>query len=310
MSSVRLTFWFVQFLDVARALAKIDIVRNNPKPSPCPSPPSYNRSVSRFIRRIVGIPVELQTRLFQYFSDTLSIIISQAMVSPDLNESGITDIGSDHEVRCTNLYTFSTQFSVGPEKVELYRFEIDRGVIWSKASEQWSFLTGSNSGFYTSKMVNYFQVIFNNFCILFYRDFPCKAKSANVSLVVEKDILSTREDKVDQYLVICPNSGLQLLPVSLDDVKQLQKISPDEAKPIWNHCYQSAKNDCFHIQLSVMNFRNITFNRKLTSLPFPGLVTALEIMTIGLIVIMVCDAGNVPFCVVLYFPFGEKLNQC
>ena len=153
---------------MAGALAKIDLVRNNHRPSTYPCPPSYNRSVSRFIRRIVGIPVELQTRLFQYFTDTLSIIIRHAMVSPDLHESGITDIGLNQEVRCTNLYTFSTQLSVGPEKVELYRFEIDRGVIWIGAVEQWSLLTGPNDGFYTSKMVKYFQIIFNRVCIFFF----------------------------------------------------------------------------------------------------------------------------------------------
>jgi hypothetical protein len=59
----------------------------------------------------------------------------------------------------------------------------------------------------------------------------------------------------------------------------------------------------FHVRLTHSavsdEFRKIKLNRKLTSLPFPGLVTSLEIMTIGLIIIMVCDAENVQFGEVL-----------
>jgi len=35
-------------------------------------------SISRFLNRILGLPVKLQNQLFAYFSDTLSYIIQQA----------------------------------------------------------------------------------------------------------------------------------------------------------------------------------------------------------------------------------------
>lgn len=37
----------------------------------------YN-NMSKFLNRILGMPVDLQNRLFQYFTDTLTAIVSQA----------------------------------------------------------------------------------------------------------------------------------------------------------------------------------------------------------------------------------------
>jgi len=119
--------------------------------------PSYKNSVTKFLRRILGIPVELQTRLFQYFIDTLSVIIRRAFITSDLNGTGITDIGIDQDVQCNKLYRFSTQLPDGPAKVEFRRFEIDRGVTWTVASTTFSHLTGTYDGFYrpASKQVVY-----------------------------------------------------------------------------------------------------------------------------------------------------------
>lgn len=51
----------------------------------------YN-NMSKFLNRILGMPVELQNRLFKYFTDTLQAIISQAKKSGrfDLGILGIT----------------------------------------------------------------------------------------------------------------------------------------------------------------------------------------------------------------------------
>lgn len=37
----------------------------------------YN-NISKFLNRILGMPVDLQNRLFQYFTDTLNAIVGQA----------------------------------------------------------------------------------------------------------------------------------------------------------------------------------------------------------------------------------------
>lgn len=143
-------------LDVTQALINIKLVWNSRKAYSHSYSLSYNTNVSEFLRRIVGIPVELQTRLLQYFVDTLSVIIRRSMITPDFDGMGITEIGVDQDVQLKKLYTLSIRLSVGPAKIELYRFQIDRGVSWEWAIEKWSFITGSYGGFYTSENVKYF----------------------------------------------------------------------------------------------------------------------------------------------------------
>lgn len=46
----------------------------------------YN-NMSKFLNRILGMPVDLQNRLFKYFTDTLHAIITQA------KKSGRFDLG-------------------------------------------------------------------------------------------------------------------------------------------------------------------------------------------------------------------------
>lgn len=46
----------------------------------------YN-NMSKFLNRILGMPVDLQNRLFKYFTDTLQYIITQA------KKSGRFDLG-------------------------------------------------------------------------------------------------------------------------------------------------------------------------------------------------------------------------
>ena len=46
----------------------------------------YN-NISKFLNRILGMPVDLQNRLFKYFTDTLNAIVTQA------KKSGRFDLG-------------------------------------------------------------------------------------------------------------------------------------------------------------------------------------------------------------------------
>ena len=69
--------------------------------------------MSRFLNRILGIEVELQNRLFAYFTDTLSVVVQQAKRSGRWDE-GILGTGvalhGDHFVNTflvgRSLFTF------------------------------------------------------------------------------------------------------------------------------------------------------------------------------------------------------------
>lgn len=58
---------------------------------------SYNNTtMSRFLNRILGLPVQLQNQVFSFFSDTLAAMVLQARRSGSW-EGGICDFGSNGE---------------------------------------------------------------------------------------------------------------------------------------------------------------------------------------------------------------------
>lgn len=68
----------VYITDVAAALVGVGlIVNNDTNPGSLVLDKDHN-NMSKFLNRILGMPVELQNRLFKYFTDTLQAIISQA----------------------------------------------------------------------------------------------------------------------------------------------------------------------------------------------------------------------------------------
>lgn len=110
-------------------------------------------NISKFLNRILGMPVDLQNRLFQYFTDTLAAIVIQAKKSGRF-DMGILDLGSGQDdVRRTKLYSFTTRHPTGTAKIELHTFEVERGMSWEAASGKCSILFGPHEGFYVSKEV-------------------------------------------------------------------------------------------------------------------------------------------------------------
>jgi hypothetical protein len=66
------------FKDIAGALVGVGLIVNSEAmPGVLSLDKDYN-NISKFLNRILGMPVELQNRLFKYFTDTLQAIIQQA----------------------------------------------------------------------------------------------------------------------------------------------------------------------------------------------------------------------------------------
>lgn len=72
----------------------------------------YN-NMSKFLNRILGMPVELQNRLFKYFTDTLTAIISQA------KRTGKYDMGILGEYIIVFSYKLLVKLQSKP-KVKIY----------------------------------------------------------------------------------------------------------------------------------------------------------------------------------------------
>ena len=111
-------------------------------------------NISKFLNRILGMPVELQNRLFQYFTDTLAAIVTQAKKSGRF-DLGILDLGSGQDdIRLAKTYSFTTRHPTGKGKIELHSYEVERGMSWEVAKEKWSVLVGAHEGFYLTTDVS------------------------------------------------------------------------------------------------------------------------------------------------------------
>lgn len=75
------------FKDIAGALVGVGLIVNSESmPGVLSLDKDYN-NISKFLNRILGMPVDLQNRLFKYFTDTLNATVSTA------KKSGRFDLG-------------------------------------------------------------------------------------------------------------------------------------------------------------------------------------------------------------------------
>jgi len=219
----------IYILDVAGALVGVGIICNSEtNPGVLSLDKDYN-NISKFLNRILGMPVDLQNRLFKYFTDTLAAIVGQAKKSGRY-DMGILDLGTGQDdVKRKKLYTFTTRHPTGLAKIELHIFEVERGMSWEAAKEKWADLVGANEGFYISSQ-------------------PRNGKYMATLIVQSGTVARRGADKGEQhYTIYRPNLGLQLRQESLTEIKKKsRKVTPDEAEPIWNEQFASSKVECLH----------------------------------------------------------------
>lgn len=81
--------------------------------------------MSKFLNRILGMPVDLQNRLFKYFTDTLNAIIGQAKRTGRF-DLGILDLGAAGEcVRRVRRVRFMRKHATGVAPTELHLVHVE-----------------------------------------------------------------------------------------------------------------------------------------------------------------------------------------
>ncbi|XP_026313578.1 protein strawberry notch [Hyposmocoma kahamanoa] len=218
------------FQDVASALVGVGLIVNNEStPGVLSLDKDYN-NMSKFLNRILGMPVELQNRLFKYFTDTLAAVMEQAKRSGRF-DLGILDLGSAGElVRRVRCLRFLRRHATGRAPVELHTVHSERGMDWTEALEKWSELTGPKEGFYLSQQAR------NNK----YTAVLCVA----VRPTGKKEKLTKKEQMFQLYR---PNTGSQLRHESLAEVeKKYKKASSEEAELSWRAQYDASLRVCSH----------------------------------------------------------------
>ncbi|XP_059054768.1 protein strawberry notch [Achroia grisella] len=221
------------FQDVASALVGVGLIVNSEAaPGVLSLDKDYN-NMSKFLNRILGMPVDLQNRLFKYFTDTLTAVMEQAKRSGRF-DLGILDLGSAGEcVRRVRCVRFLRRHATGRAPVELHTVHSERGMEWMEALEKCSGGANARDGFYLS------QAARNNK----YTAVLCLAAHSHLA-AHKKDKLSKKEQMFQLYR---PNTGLQLRLESLAEIeKKYKKVESGEAESWWRAQYSASVRVCSH----------------------------------------------------------------
>lgn len=220
------------FKDVADALVGVGLITNSENmPGILMLDKDYN-NMSKFLNRILGMPVDLQNRLFKYFTDTLNSIISDAKKSGRF-DLGILDLGASGEnVKRIKVYKFQRKHATGVAATQLNIVHVERGMSWAEVTEKYQELVGPKEGFYLSHQVR------NN------------KQTAILAVAVEVNTTNNKKkgkEKDTLYIVYRPNTGVQMKQETLGELeKKYKKVSKDEAEPHWTQQYESSEKTCSH----------------------------------------------------------------
>ncbi|XP_051973528.1 protein strawberry notch homolog 1-like isoform X2 [Xyrauchen texanus] len=178
----------------------------------------YN-NIGKFLNRILGMEVQQQNALFQYFSDTLNAVIQNAKKSGRY-DMGILDLGSgDEKVKKVDAKKFLTPGYSTSGHVELYTVSVERGLSWEDATHVWADQNGPDDGFYIQ--------VRNN---------------KKIAILVKE--VNTRKRL---FMVYRPNTGKQVkLETYADIKKRCKKVLSDDAKVHWIDQYNFSADVCSH----------------------------------------------------------------
>uniref|UniRef100_A0A3B4X1X8 Protein strawberry notch homolog 1 n=1 Tax=Seriola lalandi dorsalis TaxID=1841481 RepID=A0A3B4X1X8_SERLL len=178
----------------------------------------YN-NIGKFLNRILGMEVQQQNALFQYFSDTLAAVIQEAKKNGRY-DMGILDLGSgDEKVKKVDCRKFLTPGYTTSGHVELFTVSVERGMSWEEATHAWADQNGPDDGFYVQMRNN--------------------KKTA----ILVKEV----NTKKRLFLVHRPNTGKQLKLETYTDIKKkFKKVLSEDAKQHWTDQYKSSARICSH----------------------------------------------------------------
>ncbi|KAM7350606.1 protein strawberry notch isoform 2-T2 [Cochliomyia hominivorax] len=228
------------FKDIAGALVGVGIIVNSESnPGVLSLDKDYN-NISKFLNRILGMPVELQNRIFKYFTDTLTAIINQAKKGGRF-DLGILDLGAAGEnVTRVKLVRFLRKHATGKAPTELHTVRVERGMIWQEAIDKYADLISENEGFYLSH-----QVRNNKRTAILAVEIDSPTLPSQQQNNKKKDKTPSKKDIMFQ--IYRPNTGLQVRHESLAEIeKKYKKVTMEEAESHWTQQYDASVNTCSH----------------------------------------------------------------
>ncbi|EDW29877.1 GL15866 [Drosophila persimilis] len=253
------------FKDIAGALVGVGIIVNSESnPGVLSLDKDYN-NISKFLNRILGCPVDLQNRLFKYFTDTMTAIINQAKRGGRF-DLGIVDLGAAGEnVIRVRLIRFVRKHATGVAPTELHTVRVERGMIWQEAIDKYADLFNDNEGFYLSHQLRNQKRTAILVVVLEHQ--PPRNSSSSSTSTTDADggssgSNSKKKKSRSKREIMCqiyrPNTGLQVRHESLFELeKKYRKVASDDAEPHWTEQYDASVNTCSHAYWNG-NCRNVS----------------------------------------------------
>uniref|UniRef100_A0A1I7Z160 Helicase_C_4 domain-containing protein n=1 Tax=Steinernema glaseri TaxID=37863 RepID=A0A1I7Z160_9BILA len=184
-------------------------------------------NISKFLNRILGLPVHAQNALFQYFLDVLKALVDQARYDGTY-DLGIMDLGTAGDVvRKMETRVFVGHAQKGSFRVEMHKVAVERGISWDQAMELYKDHNNDDDGFYLSR-----------------KGAAGKRAAALIYGIGKIGI----EKGMRMYALTRPSTGRSAKLEGIADIqKRFQKATPDEAEKVWKEQYENALNNCQHV---------------------------------------------------------------
>nr|XP_041630618.1 protein strawberry notch-like isoform X2 [Drosophila kikkawai] len=236
------------FKDIAGALVGVGIIVNSEShPGVLSLDKDYN-NISKFLNRILGCPVDLQNRLFKYFTDTITAIIQQAKRGGRFY-LGIVDLGAPgRKVNRLRHLRFWRQHATGVAPTDLHTVRVEHGMKWRDAQAKYSDAEHDYEGFYLSHRSHNHKHTVIMALVLPSNGMISDSSSSDDSDSPKEKKRSTCNEKEIMCQVYRPNTGLQTRPQSLYELgRKYRKVRMLEAKPHWTEHYNNSMYACSHV---------------------------------------------------------------
>ncbi|XP_022227076.2 protein strawberry notch-like [Drosophila obscura] len=188
-------------------------------------------NIDRFIHRVRGCCVEMQSAIFQFFIDNMYRRIAQMKRSGCFN-IGLLDLRAHKvSVRCSKQIKFTKIFTNGAETTQLHTLQVERGMpfetalrIYRKSAHK------RHEGFYELKETR------------------GDKRMAILCLEAKSSCQYATDPKSIHMQIYRPNIGLQVSIESLESVTSRYVIAKlNTAQRYWQKQYELCLNTCAHI---------------------------------------------------------------
>ncbi|ESO98738.1 hypothetical protein LOTGIDRAFT_231151 [Lottia gigantea] len=175
--------------------------------------------VSKFLNRILGLAVEKQNLIFNYFTEAMKVIIKNAKKEGRYNE-GMLDITATSIQLIGKPTEIFSNLSRGHGTTQSALLKVDRGMSWEAALKKQEH-SGGSGNFYVSKRDMWGRKMY---------------------------ILATKKDNSSHLYTICrPNTGVSAFDEEKSDLlRKYSQIDVAAAEKGWKDMYQSSGDGCMH----------------------------------------------------------------